>query len=62
MTHKSGGRSPQGSTFRRCDLKEIGECEVVTGESVARRHPRVECRMTLAVRERKIAKWGQRIK
>ena len=32
-------------------LKEIGDCKVVTGGSVARQHWMVVCRMTLVVRK-----------
>ena len=31
----------------QCHLKEIGDCKVVTGESVARRHWIVMCRVNL---------------
>ena len=37
----------------RCGLKEMGDCKVVTGESVARQHQMVVCRKTLVLRKRK---------
>ena len=55
VTYKSGGKCTQVDYIlsRRCNLKEISDCKVVAGESVARQHRLVVCRMTLEVRLRK---------
>ncbi|XP_051793709.1 uncharacterized protein LOC127530597 [Acanthochromis polyacanthus] len=64
VTYKSGGRSTQVDYIlcRRCNLKEISDCKVVAGESVARQHRMVVCRMTLVVKKMKRAKAEQRTK
>ncbi|XP_051800420.1 uncharacterized protein LOC127532561 [Acanthochromis polyacanthus] len=64
VTYKSGGRSTQVDYIlcRRCNLKEISDCKVVVGESVARQHRMVVCRMTLVVKKMKRAKAEQRTK
>ncbi|KAE8278057.1 hypothetical protein D5F01_LYC23887 [Larimichthys crocea] len=64
VTYKSGGRSTQVDCIlcRRCNLKEISDCKVVVGESVARQHRMVVCRMTLVMRKMKRAKAEQRTK
>ncbi|KAK3522383.1 hypothetical protein QTP86_008917 [Hemibagrus guttatus] len=51
VTYKSGGRRTQVDYIlcRRGNLKEISHCKVVVGESVARQHRMVVCRMTLLV-------------
>ncbi|KAK3545436.1 hypothetical protein QTP70_007637, partial [Hemibagrus guttatus] len=51
VTYKSGGRRTQVDYIlcRRGNLKEISDCKVVVGESVARQHRMVVCRMTLMV-------------
>ncbi|KAK3540495.1 hypothetical protein QTP70_032457 [Hemibagrus guttatus] len=48
VIYKSGGRSTQVDYIlcRRGNLKEISDCKVVVGESVARQHRMVVCRMT----------------
>ncbi|MCI4391424.1 hypothetical protein PGIGA_G00134180 [Pangasianodon gigas] len=53
VTYKSGGRSTQVDYIlcRRGNLKEISDCKVVVGESVARQHRMVVCRMTLMVKK-----------
>ncbi|MCJ8736326.1 hypothetical protein PDJAM_G00258380 [Pangasius djambal] len=58
VTYKSGGRSTQVDYIlcRRGSLKDISDCKVVVGESVARRHRMVVCRMTLMVCKRKRSK------
>ncbi|MCJ8747587.1 hypothetical protein PDJAM_G00155240 [Pangasius djambal] len=58
VTYKSGGRSKQVDYIlcRRGSLKEISDCKVVVGESVARQHRMVVCRMTLMVCKRKKSK------
>ncbi|MCJ8736042.1 hypothetical protein PDJAM_G00254280 [Pangasius djambal] len=45
VTYKSGGRSTQVDYIlcRRDSLKEISDCKVVVGESVARQHRMVVC-------------------
>ncbi|KAK3507265.1 hypothetical protein QTP70_013448 [Hemibagrus guttatus] len=58
MTYKSGGRRTQVDYIlcRRGNLKEISDCKVVVGESVARQHRMVVCRMTLMVCKKKRSK------
>ncbi|KAK3544183.1 hypothetical protein QTP86_007966 [Hemibagrus guttatus] len=55
VTYKSGGRSTQVDYIlcRRGNLKEISDCKVAVGESVARQHRMVVCRMTLMVCKKK---------
>ncbi|KAK3553366.1 hypothetical protein QTP70_003531 [Hemibagrus guttatus] len=55
VTYKSGGRSTQVDYIlcRRGNLKDISDCKVVVGESVARQHRMVVCRMTLMVCKKK---------
>ncbi|KAK3518743.1 hypothetical protein QTP70_010884 [Hemibagrus guttatus] len=55
VTYKSGGRRTQVDYIlcRRSTLKEISDCKVVVGESVARQQGMVVCRMTLMVCMRK---------
>ncbi|KAJ8364363.1 hypothetical protein SKAU_G00131940 [Synaphobranchus kaupii] len=64
VTYKSGGRFTQVDYVlcRRCNLKEIGDCKVVAGESLARQHQMVACRMTLEIKKRKRVKAEPRIK
>ncbi|KAK3528423.1 hypothetical protein QTP86_034243 [Hemibagrus guttatus] len=58
VTYKSGGRRTQVDYIlcRRGNLKEISDCKVVVGESVARQHRMVVCRMTLLVCKTKRSK------
>ncbi|KAK3553368.1 hypothetical protein QTP70_003534 [Hemibagrus guttatus] len=58
VTYKSGGRRTQVDYIlcRRGNLKEISDCKVVVGESVARQHRMVVCRMTLYVCKMKRSK------
>ncbi|KAK3566503.1 hypothetical protein QTP86_034008 [Hemibagrus guttatus] len=58
VTYKSGGRRTQVDYIlcRRGNLKEISDCKVVVGESVARQHRMVVCRMTLLVCKKKRSK------
>ncbi|KAK3544791.1 hypothetical protein QTP86_027552 [Hemibagrus guttatus] len=58
VTYKSGGRRTQVDYIlcRRGNLKEISDCKVVVGESVARQHRIVVCRMTLMVCKKKRSK------
>ncbi|KAK3525439.1 hypothetical protein QTP86_031550, partial [Hemibagrus guttatus] len=55
VTYKSGGRRTQVDYIlcKRGNLKEISDCKVVVGESVARQHRMVVCRMTLMVCKKK---------
>ncbi|ROI22611.1 hypothetical protein DPX16_0452 [Anabarilius grahami] len=64
VTYKSGGRSTQVDYIlcRRCNLMEISDCKVVVGESVARQHRMVVCKITLVVRKMKKAKAEQKTK
>ncbi|KAK3541480.1 hypothetical protein QTP86_026980 [Hemibagrus guttatus] len=58
VTYKSGGRRTHVDYIlcRRGNLKEISDCKVVVGESVARQHRMVVCRMTLMVCKKKRSK------
>ncbi|MCJ8741372.1 hypothetical protein PDJAM_G00070040 [Pangasius djambal] len=64
MTYKSGGRSTQVDYIlcRRGNLKEISDYKVVVGESVARQHRMVVCRMTLIVCKKKRSKIEKKTK
>ncbi|KAK3532782.1 hypothetical protein QTP86_028151 [Hemibagrus guttatus] len=64
VTYKSGGRRTQVDYIlcRRGNLKEISACKVVVGESVARQHRMVECRMTLMVCKKKRSKIEKKTK
>ncbi|KAI5622211.1 hypothetical protein C0J50_18273 [Silurus asotus] len=55
VTYKSGGRCTQVDyvLYRRCNLKEIGDCKVLAGDSVARQHRMVVCRMVLEAKKKK---------
>ncbi|KAK3557755.1 hypothetical protein QTP86_000287 [Hemibagrus guttatus] len=64
VTYKSGGRSTQVDFIlcRRGNLKEISDCKVVMGESVARQHRMVVCRMTLMVCKKKRSEMEKKTK
>ncbi|KAK3540846.1 hypothetical protein QTP86_002353 [Hemibagrus guttatus] len=64
VTYKSGGRRTQVDYIlcRRGNLKEIIDCKVVVGESVARQHRMVVCRMTLMVCKTKRSKIEKKTK
>ncbi|KAK3523754.1 hypothetical protein QTP70_009236 [Hemibagrus guttatus] len=64
VTYKSGGRRTQVDYIlcRRDNLKEISDCKVVVGESVARQHRMVVCRMTLMVCKTKRSKIEKKTK
>ncbi|KAK3548490.1 hypothetical protein QTP70_013323 [Hemibagrus guttatus] len=64
VTYKSGGRRTQVDYIlcRRGNLKEISDCKVVVGESVARQHRMVVCRMTLMVCKKKKSKIEKKTK
>ncbi|KAK3525717.1 hypothetical protein QTP70_005875 [Hemibagrus guttatus] len=64
VTYKSGGRRTQVDYIlcRRGNLKEISYCKVVVGESVARQHRMVVCRMTLMVCKTKRSKIEKKTK
>ncbi|KAK3519958.1 hypothetical protein QTP70_008901 [Hemibagrus guttatus] len=55
VTYKSGGRRTQVDYIlcRRGNLKEISDYKVVVGESVARQHRMMVCRMTMMVCKKK---------
>ncbi|KAK3539823.1 hypothetical protein QTP70_013336 [Hemibagrus guttatus] len=55
VTYKSGGRRTQVDYIlcRIGNLKEISDCNMVVGESIARQHRMVVCRMTLMVCKKK---------
>ena len=55
VTYKSGGRSTQIDYIlcKRSNLKECGDCKVIPGESVAKQHRVVICKMTVTVKKRK---------
>ncbi|KAI5625327.1 hypothetical protein C0J50_15186 [Silurus asotus] len=55
VTYKSGGRCTQVDYVlcRRCNLKEIGDCKVLAGDSLARQHRMVVCRMVLQVKKKR---------
>ncbi|KAK3514826.1 hypothetical protein QTP70_032796 [Hemibagrus guttatus] len=52
----------QTLTLTQCNLKEISDCKVVVGESVARQHRMVVCRMTLMVCKKKRSKIEKKTK
>ncbi|KAI5098342.1 hypothetical protein C0J45_12069 [Silurus meridionalis] len=54
VTYKSGGKCTQVDYVlcRRCNLKEIGDCKVLAGDSGARQHQMVVCRMVLVVKKK----------
>ncbi|KAK3546717.1 hypothetical protein QTP70_033372, partial [Hemibagrus guttatus] len=64
VTYKSGGRRTQVDYIlcRRGNLKEISVCKVVVGETVARQHRMVVCRMTLMVCKKKRSKIEKKTK
>ncbi|KAK3511787.1 hypothetical protein QTP70_023192 [Hemibagrus guttatus] len=64
VTYKSGDRRTQVDYIlcRRGNLKEISDCKVVVGESVARQHRMVVCRMTLLVCKTKRSKIEKKTK
>ncbi|KAK3506329.1 hypothetical protein QTP70_005304 [Hemibagrus guttatus] len=64
VTYKSRGRRTQVDYIlcRRGNLKEISDCKVVVGESVARQHRMVVCRMTLMVCKTKRSKIEKKTK
>ncbi|KAJ8376012.1 hypothetical protein SKAU_G00065920 [Synaphobranchus kaupii] len=53
-----GNKGDEEVMGRRCNLKEVRDCKVITGESVARQHRMVVCRMTLEDKRRR-AKGGK---
>ncbi|KAI5097526.1 hypothetical protein C0J45_12835 [Silurus meridionalis] len=55
VTYKSGGRCTQVDYVlcRRCNLKEIGDCKVLAGDSVARQHRMVDYRLALKVKKKR---------
>ncbi|XP_065671736.1 uncharacterized protein LOC136089612 [Hydra vulgaris] len=55
ITYKSGGRGTQVDYIlcRRRNLIKVSDCKVVPGESVAKQHSMVICRMVLEVKKKK---------
>ncbi|KAI5106486.1 hypothetical protein C0J45_4183, partial [Silurus meridionalis] len=55
VTYESGGRCTQVDYVlcRRCNLKEIGDCKVLAGDSVARQHRMVVCGMVLEANKKR---------
>ncbi|XP_065658149.1 uncharacterized protein LOC136082660 [Hydra vulgaris] len=55
VIHKSGGRGTQVDYIlcRRRNLKEVSDCKVISGESVAKQHRMVICRMVFEVKKKK---------
>ncbi|KAI5099810.1 gastrula zinc finger protein XlCGF28.1-like [Silurus meridionalis] len=55
VTYKSGGRCRQVDYVlcMRCNLKKIGDCKVLAGDSVARQHRMVVCRMVLETKKKR---------
>ncbi|KAI5621014.1 separin isoform X1 [Silurus asotus] len=55
VTYKSGGRCTQVDYMlcRRCNLKEIGDCKVLAGDTVDGQHRLVVCRMVLEVKKKR---------
>ncbi|KAI5606596.1 hypothetical protein C0J50_2095 [Silurus asotus] len=55
VMYRSGGRCTQVDYVlcRRCNLKEIGDCKVLAGDSVARQHRMVVCRMVLEAKKKR---------
>ena len=47
---------------RRAYLKEMGDCNDMAGDNVAKQHRLLVCRITLETRKRKITKAEPRIK
>ncbi|KAI5619044.1 hypothetical protein C0J50_21075 [Silurus asotus] len=64
VMYKRGGRCTQVDYVlcRRCNLKEIGICKVLAGDSVARQHRMVVCRIFLEVKKRRRVRTERRIK
>uniref|UniRef100_A0AAQ6IQZ2 Endonuclease/exonuclease/phosphatase domain-containing protein n=2 Tax=Anabas testudineus TaxID=64144 RepID=A0AAQ6IQZ2_ANATE len=64
VTYKSGGRSTQVDYIlcRRGHLREVSDCKVVVGESVARQHHMVVCKMILVVRHKRRGKTEKKTK
>ncbi|KAI5619581.1 hypothetical protein C0J50_20978 [Silurus asotus] len=55
VTYKCAGRCTQMDFVlcRRCNLKKIGDCKVLAGDSLARQHRLVVCRMVLEVKKKR---------
>ena len=55
ITYKSGGRKSQIDylLYRRHSLKEVEDCKVVPGESAAKQHRLVVCKISLGARKKK---------
>ena len=64
ITYKSGGRNSQVDCIlrRRENLKGIEDCKVLVGESVAKQHRVVLCRIKLVAKKRKKERIAPKIK
>ncbi|KAI5095389.1 hypothetical protein C0J45_15464 [Silurus meridionalis] len=64
VMYKSRGRCTQVDYVpcRRCNLKEIGDCKVMAGDSVARQHQMVVCRMVLEEKKKRRVRTEGRIR
>ncbi|XP_065646141.1 NACHT, LRR and PYD domains-containing protein 6-like isoform X3 [Hydra vulgaris] len=64
VTYKSGGRGTQVDNilYRRRNLKEVSDCKVVPGESVAKQHRMVIGKMVLEVKKKKRVRAEPKIK
>ena len=63
VTYKIGGRSTQiDYILCRSNLREIRDCKVVAGKSVAKQHWMVLCKIMMKMRKRKSVKSEQKIK
>ena len=63
ITYKSGRWNTQVRLYilcRRRDLKEVGDCKVVVGKSVAQQHCMVVCKLSMQGSEEKERWWNQR--
>ena len=57
VTLKCGGRSTQ--ICRRGNLREIRDCNYVAGESVAKQHQIIVCKVTMKMKKRKCVKTAE---
>ncbi|KAI5098264.1 hypothetical protein C0J45_11991 [Silurus meridionalis] len=64
VTYTSGGSCTQVDYVlcRRCNLKEIEDYKVLAGDSVARQHRMVVCRMVLEAKKRRSVRTERRIR
>ena len=64
ITYMSGRRNTQVDYIlcRRRDLKEVGDCKVVVGESVAQQHRMVVCKLSMRAVKKKREVVEQKVK